>query len=150
MPNGGMLPCCRVCQFAQDAEALATISCQRHGIQITNALHTFCADLSDDRSPGLAAFIRRNTFAPAQVYIWTEVQYRTKDHPTLPQYQHQFIALTSITTYASWTDNERQAATAAQTQAHRNAVKRANGTPQKHMAWQRRIKAAFKRLRGKR
>ena len=83
-----------------------------------DALHTFCADLSDDRSPGLAAFIRRNTFAPAQIYIWTEMQYRTKDHPTLPHYQHQFIELTSITTYASWTDNERQAATAAQIQAH--------------------------------
>jgi hypothetical protein len=149
VPNGGMLPCCRVCQYAQDAQTITSISCQRHRMRITNAFHTFCADLSHNSYPGLAAFIHNNTIASDQIYIWTEVQYRTTDHPTLPQYQHQFVTLTSIATYAGWTDHARQEATTAQTHAQLNAFEHAYRTPPKHTAWQRRVKAVIDRLRRK-
>ena len=119
MPNGGMLPCCRVCQFAQSSRSPDNILCVRHNIPILDAFHLFCPDLSNLDTPGLAQFVQSNELEHNFIYAWTVVQYRAKNNPTIPQYQHQFIPLASILSYTNWTDAERQAAIQIQQKAHK-------------------------------
>lgn len=110
MPNGGVLPSCFVCEWAQKSDDFSTINCQQHGITVKPALHTVCSDLTH---AGLMRFRQEKLQREGYIYIWIEIQYRTSDYPTLPQYYQELVALTPITTYASWSDAERQAAEAA-------------------------------------
>jgi hypothetical protein len=77
---------------------------------VYNVLHTFCADLSDDAIPGLAGFAQAEDLKEDEIYMWIEIQYRTREHADLPQYHHAFVGLASISTYASWTRDERELA----------------------------------------
>jgi len=115
MPNGGVMPCCAVCQWAT-RQAPSEIYCNRHAMTVVHALDAFCPDLADSESPGLAAFVQKEGIgggAVPCVYAWVEVQYRTDEHPDLPQYHHKYVAVAPITVYAEWNNAQRAAATAA-------------------------------------
>lgn len=109
MPNGGVLPSCSVCQWAQGTGP-TTISCRRHGITVFLALHSFCRELSNQAYPGLVDFIRQNGITGNGIHIWLEIQHRTPEHPDIPQYDREFAPLAPVDTYASWTEAEDRAA----------------------------------------
>ena len=110
MPNGGMMPCCLVCQWARRTDSFYAIVCQHHQVTIAHPLRTFCPDLSDPSTPGLAAFVYDADIHGHDIYVWIEIQHRTADDPDLPQYYHTFAAVAPIATYATWSEAERQAA----------------------------------------
>jgi hypothetical protein len=110
MPNGGMLPSCWVCQWAQRADLLKPVYCQRHQMTILGAPYTFCSELSDDSSPGLANFVQENNIRDNDIYVWIETGYRNSEDSSVPRYRHEFVALAPIATLASWSEDEQQEA----------------------------------------
>jgi hypothetical protein len=109
MPNGGVLPCCQVCQYARKLEKLGNIYCQRHRLQIHLSLATFCAALSNEASPGLAHFIYENNFQSGVIFQWLEITYQDAKHPQLPQYYHEPTEVGSIEEYRNWTEKDATA-----------------------------------------
>ena len=110
MPNGGILPSCFICQWAHKTDDFGLIECQRHGMTVKRALHTVCPDLAP---AGLTRFSQEQHLIDGYIYIWIEIQYRTPEYPTLPQYYHELVAVAPIPTYVGWSDTERQVAEAA-------------------------------------
>src|SRR5580765_2181126 len=103
MPNGGLLPSCWACQWAQRGEPFE-VYCKKHSMHIHLSLFTFCPDLSDASIPGLAKFIESEHILGEDVYTWIEIPYRDPQYPTLPQYYHEFAVLAPISEYGEWTE----------------------------------------------
>jgi hypothetical protein len=127
MPNGGVLPSCFVCEWAQKTDDFGTIRCQRHGITVKLALHTVCSDLAH---AGLTRFRQEQLQREGYIYTWIEIQYRTPDYPTLPQYYQELVALAPISTYAAWSDAERQVAEGAVHEQKRQEFEQKYGKPE--------------------
>ena len=106
MPNGGMMPCCQVCQYATNLEKLGEVHCEQHDLKIHLSLGTFCADLSDEVSPGLANFINENGFQTGKLFQWIQIAYQDGKQPQLPQYYHEPAELISIEEYRTWTEQD--------------------------------------------
>src|SRR5262245_36241801 len=113
MPNGGMLPCCFICQWAkrdEDNLSLVTpITCQQHSFAVWLPARHFCSELSDS-SEGAHYFTEDENISSNHMYAWIEIQYRTTEYPNLPQYYHEFLPLATLSTYAAWSEDEKKAA----------------------------------------
>lgn len=97
MPNGGDVPSCPFCQYAQESSEFNTIECQKHKIKITFSHAMFCADLSHPKWPGMAQeFISSEGIPAGIMYTWVGV------------YTHQKYPLAPIETYAAWSDEEKE------------------------------------------
>ncbi|MCQ3931154.1 MAG: hypothetical protein DPW16_11915 [Chloroflexi bacterium] len=96
MPNGGVMPCCAVCQYASNPPEDFAIECQKHKMKVTFAYSMFCADLSDPRTPGLASFIAKSEIPAGTMYMWAGM------------YTHQEYSFAPIETYATWSDEEKE------------------------------------------
>src|SRR5579859_1365730 len=113
MPNGGLLPSCWVCRWAYRGETdrqtipshlhraaqgetdLCPIQCRLHQLVVYDSMSAFCADLSENQSPGLAEFIKKQQFTPQMMYRW------------LGMYDPEPVAVTTLEEYATWSP-ERQ------------------------------------------
>jgi hypothetical protein len=107
MPNGGMLPSCLLCKWAERKNDLQTgVYCQHHSMMVYSAPTTFCPDLSNDSTPRISDFIQQDGIKGNDVFVWVEIQYRHPEHPSLPQYYHEYVLLAPVSTYMSWSKGE--------------------------------------------
>ncbi|MDP9315093.1 MAG: hypothetical protein M3R24_30225 [Chloroflexota bacterium] len=150
MPNGGMLPCCRLCQYAERSQRGNDIHCRRHHFHVPDAFHTFCPDLSKPDGSAFDVVLQHPDVVPGQVYVWTTVVYRTMAHPTLPQYQHNIRPLAPIPVYRAWSDAERQAAATDQQQHDADAFAREYSIEAHTPSWGERIRTLLNHLFGSR
>jgi len=100
MPNGGLMPCCRVCKWSRTLDPISQVQCTRHELEIVSPHYTFCADLAGD--PGLEAFISKNSIKTGIVYQWIETAYQDLKYPTIPQYHHEYSELVPIQEYPDY------------------------------------------------
>jgi hypothetical protein len=106
MPNGGMLPCCQVCQWARASQSAGQVFCQKHLLTIHHSHYTFCSLLSKNLTPGLEDFITSEHIAPETIYTWIEIGYQDPKYPGLPMYHQEYAILTSVKEYAAWTEEQ--------------------------------------------
>jgi hypothetical protein len=109
MPNGGMRPCCFICDFAEHDEPRRLINplqCRRHGVQIWFPYKHFCGHLTTyGKAPRI---IKQEQIQVDTIYAEIEVQYQTPAYPTLPQYYHDYRALAAVEVYQQWSLEEKQ------------------------------------------
>lgn len=108
MPNGGILPSCFVCEWKEKQQqqglGVGQIYCTRHKMNIALPMHTFCPSLllpGETSEP--SRFIQRSEITGQDVYHWFEKPYGL-------MYVHEYVRLTSIENYRTWTQEERIAA----------------------------------------
>ena len=111
MPNGGIHPSCFVCKWASkdspEGGTLESIVCQYHGFVVWQPASHFCAQLSGKQGE-FAQFVQAQHIDTEQMYAWIDLQYRTTEHPQIPQYHHEIVPLTDLSTYKVWNDEEKQ------------------------------------------
>ncbi len=97
MPNGGMMPCCLVCAWAdeKDLGVPSKVLCTKHQVTIHDAMALFCSELSEEA-------IERERFLDDVMYMWAMVIYQNPKWPTLPQYYHEPVSLIPISKYKEW------------------------------------------------
>jgi hypothetical protein len=100
MPNGGMLPCCFVCDHGKSNLEDSSVACTVHDFVVHHGTFAFCRQLSMYGESQKTAF---SELSDEMVYDWVQIAYTTQDNPTLPQYHHQIEPLASIAEYRSWT-----------------------------------------------
>jgi len=100
MPNGGMLPCCKVCKWLKTLDNTNQVQCTRHQLEILNPHYTFCANLAGHE--GTESFIVNNPIKPDMVYQWLETAYKDPKYPSIPQYHHEYVELVSIKEYPGY------------------------------------------------
>lgn len=119
MPNGGLLPSCHSCQWAQkhedDPMEYRGVYCRHHEMDITtSSIFTFCSDLpliNEKKQPG--RLVRENHLTGEHMYIWVQLGYTTQEYPGLPQYHQEIEQLSTIDCYASWSVEQGQRAVGA-------------------------------------
>lgn len=97
MPNGGMLPCCLGCDWAdkKELDPLPTVFCTKHEVTIYFAVRLFCSELSKE-------FAKREGLLDDTIYLWAQVIYKNPEYPTLPQYYDEPVSLIPVSEYAEW------------------------------------------------
>ena len=99
MPNGGMLPCCSVCDHGESDSEGYSVECTVHDMEVHLGMGTFCTELSMYGKPQKPAFA---DLSDEMIYAWIEIAFPAKENPTLPQYHHQFEPLDLISEYKNW------------------------------------------------
>lgn len=112
MPNGGVLPSCFVCKWAKEKTSerkLDLIECQKHGFAVWLPMSHVCINLGDPYDgSGLSTFAEDAELKSNIVYVWLQFQYRTQDAPTIPQYHHELVELTTFQEFSKWTIEEKE------------------------------------------
>ena len=100
MPNGGTMPCCKVCQYSKSTTTNQDeLLCEKHDLSIIAPWNTFCADISSKHSPGLSEFAHKQKFKPSMMYHWDTSAYTNPEYPDLPQYHHKPTAIGTMQEY---------------------------------------------------
>jgi hypothetical protein len=110
MPNGGMGPCCFICDFAEHTEPrslMTPLHCRQHAIQVWLPYKHVCGCLTYHGE--ILPFIEEEQVQADTVYAEIEVQYQNPAYPTLPQYYHELHVLAPVAVYRQWTLEEKQA-----------------------------------------
>lgn len=100
MPNGGILPSCFVCKWAERNESgnlIDPIECQRHGFVVWLANVHVCSDLTgENEEPGLNSFVEEENLESEFMYAWFQFSHRAQQSPTLPLYHHELVKFASF------------------------------------------------------
>lgn len=119
MPNGGVMPSCFVCKWANKKlppsegsnPLLEPIECQQNGFEVWLPSSHVCSKLDDPyEGGGLSTFAASAGLKDGIVYGWLEIGYRTKEHPHIPQYHHELVELAPFREFSSWTLEQKQKA----------------------------------------
>ncbi len=98
MPNGGDVPSCPFCQYAERSTESGIWECKKHDFLVPLAGDIFCGDLSHPDWPGMAqGFISGNNIPKSVMYMWAGV------------YSHQDFPLAPIEIYVTWSEEEKRA-----------------------------------------
>ncbi len=109
MPNGGMMPCCWVCQWGSRNTEESSITCKQHHLTTYLPLATFCADLALQNGEGKRRYFgdREPSPEPDIMYEWLEIAYKDPKYPSIPQYYHEPIGLVSLSEFGTWSKEQQ-------------------------------------------
>jgi hypothetical protein len=120
MPNGGVQPSCFVCKWAikntskspqpsDNNPLIEPIECPQNGFAVWLPSSHVCTKLGDPYDgSGLSTFSEEAGLESGSIYAWLEFGYRTKEHPSMPQYHHELVKLASFHEFAGWTLEQKQ------------------------------------------
>ena len=108
MPNGSVLPSCFVCKWAKKYKKEPNlIDCQQYGFSVWLPLSHVCTNLGDPyEGSGLCTFAEDVGLEGDKMYAWFDFSYRTSEAPSIPQYRHELVPLTSFQEFSNWTIEE--------------------------------------------
>ena len=112
MPNGGIMPCCWVCQWGSRNTKESSVACEQHRLTTYLPLATFCADLTLENDDSQRHYFsdRKPGPEPDVMHEWLEFAYKDPKCPNIPQYYHEPISLAPLSEFATW-NNEQQVKT---------------------------------------